>query len=95
MDSQPRTFCQAHTFMSGLPSITVAQMPPWPYAVGMYAVEFGPGHEGLRVDSWSEVVKSWSVVDPDAVVDDEDEVRMTSDRGAMVQTGKGGTGGGR
>lgn len=66
--------------------MTVAQMPPWPYAVWVYAVELGPGLEGLRVDSWSEVVKSWSVVDPDAVVDDEDEVRMTSDRGAMMRS---------
>ena len=33
--SSRRTFCHAHTFIRGFPSMTVAQIPPWPYAVGM------------------------------------------------------------
>lgn len=51
----------------------------------MYAVELGPGEEGLRVDSWREVVKSCKVVEPEAVAEEDDEVRMTSDRGAMLE----------
>lgn len=79
-----RTFCHAQTPARALPSWTVMQIPPRPLAVGRTAVELGPGAEGLRVASWWAVVKSWRVVEPEAVDVELEEVRITSEGGAMA-----------
>lgn len=37
--------------------------------------------------TWREVVKSWRVVEPEAVGEEEDEVRISSEMGAMTARG--------
>jgi hypothetical protein len=66
-------------------------MPPLPCRVGTLAVQLGSADEGLRVSSSWAVDSSCSVVEPDAVADDDEAMRSVSDgMGDMSEVLKGG-----